>query len=34
MFTTAPDALWSDVLRREGGAYAVLALLPDDPRVN
>ena len=34
VFTTAPDALWSDVLRREGGAYAVLALLPDDPRVN
>lgn len=34
VFTARPDALWSDVLRREGGAYAVLALLPDDPRVN
>jgi putative transcriptional regulator len=34
VFTTTPDVLWSDVLRREGGAYAVLALLPDDPRVN
>jgi putative transcriptional regulator len=34
VFTPTPDALWNDVLRREGGAYAVLALLPDDPRVN
>ena len=34
VFTTVPDALWRDVLRRQGGAYAVLALLPDDPRVN
>jgi putative transcriptional regulator len=34
VFTTAPEMLWSDVLRREGGPLAVLALLPDDPRVN
>jgi putative transcriptional regulator len=34
VFTPSPDRLWQDVLRREGGAYAVLALLPDDPRVN
>ena len=34
VFTTTPDTLWSDVLRREGGALAVLSLLPDDPRVN
>ena len=34
VFTTTPDGLWSEVLRREGGALAVLALLPDDPRVN
>jgi putative transcriptional regulator len=34
VFTTAPEMLWSDVLRREGGPLAILALLPDDPRVN
>jgi putative transcriptional regulator len=34
VFTNAPDTLWSDVLRREGGPLAILALLPDDPRVN
>ena len=34
VFTPDPDLLWRDVLRREGGAYAVLAVLPDDPRVN
>jgi putative transcriptional regulator len=34
VFTTTPDTLWRDVLRREGGPLAVLALLPDDPRVN
>jgi putative transcriptional regulator len=34
VFTDAPDRLWAEVLRREGAAYAVLALLPDDPRVN
>ena len=34
VFTAAPELLWSEVLRREGGPLAVLALLPDDPRVN
>lgn len=34
VFTSAPDHLWKDVLRREGGAYRALAMLPDDPRVN
>jgi putative transcriptional regulator len=34
VFTTDPDGLWRDVLRREGGGLAVLAMLPDDPRLN
>jgi putative transcriptional regulator len=34
VFSTRPDELWRDVLRREGGKYAVLALLPPDPAVN
>jgi putative transcriptional regulator len=34
VFTTAPDGLWADVLRRNGGGLAVLALLPEDPHVN
>jgi putative transcriptional regulator len=34
VFSVKPEDLWSEVLRRQGGAYAVLSLLPDDPRVN
>lgn len=34
VFTPAPEALWRVVLRREGGAHAVLASFPDDPRAN
>jgi putative transcriptional regulator len=34
VFSTDPDGLWRAVLRRRGGADAVLALLPADPRVN
>ncbi len=34
VFTTSPGSLWSDVLRREGGPLAIVAMLPDDPRVN
>jgi len=34
IFSVEPDGLWREVLRRQGGALAVLALLPDDPRVN
>jgi putative transcriptional regulator len=34
VFTDTPDQLWSDVLRRKGGPFRVLALMPDDPRMN
>jgi putative transcriptional regulator len=34
VFTDDPGRLWSDVLRRKGGQYAVLALMPFDPRTN
>lgn len=34
VFTPTPDALWSDVLRRKGGPYSVLALMPPDPSMN
>jgi len=34
IFTVDPDRLWRDVLRREGGGHAVLAMLPDDPEAN
>jgi putative transcriptional regulator len=34
VFTTEPETLWRRVLVREGGAYAVLSLLPDDPQAN
>jgi len=34
VFTDTPNLLWAEVLRREGPAHAILALLPDDPRVN
>ncbi len=34
VFTDEPEQLWSTVLRRQGGPYALLALLPADPRVN
>jgi putative transcriptional regulator len=34
VFTDDPDGLWIEVLRREGGAHAALAMLPDDLRLN
>ena len=34
VFTSAPDGLWSAVLRRKGGTYAVIAMMPPDPSVN
>ena len=34
LFDDEPDELWSAVLRRQGGAYAVLALMPPDPSLN
>jgi putative transcriptional regulator len=34
VFTLDPDELWSEVLRRKGGPYSVLALMPVDPSLN
>jgi putative transcriptional regulator len=34
VFTAAPEELWSDVLRRKGGPFGVLALMPPDPSAN
>jgi putative transcriptional regulator len=33
-FTDEPDQLWSLVLGRKGGSYALLATMPPDPSVN
>jgi putative transcriptional regulator len=33
-FTESPDELWSDVLRRKGGVYELVARMPEDPSVN
>lgn len=34
VFTDDPDGLWSAVLKRKGGPYGVLALMPPDPSLN
>ena len=34
IFTDDPDQLWSDLLRRKGGAYALVARMPLDPSLN
>jgi putative transcriptional regulator len=34
LFPDDPDALWSDVLARKGGQYALVARMPTDPSVN
>ena len=34
VFTLEPDELWSDVLRRKGGPFGVLAQMPVDPSLN
>lgn len=34
VFASADGDLWAAVLRRRGGPYAMLALLPEDPRLN
>jgi putative transcriptional regulator len=34
VFTGDPDELWSEVLRRKGGPFEVLALMPPDPSAN
>lgn len=33
-FTEEPGELWSHVLMRKGGAYALVARMPDDPSLN
>jgi putative transcriptional regulator len=33
-FTDDPDGLWSSVLARKGGSYALVARMPPDPSVN
>jgi putative transcriptional regulator len=34
LFPEDPEALWSDVLARKGGQYALVARMPVDPSVN
>ena len=34
VFREEPGSLWSDVLVRKGGQYALLARMPDDPSLN
>lgn len=34
LFSDDPDGLWSAVLRRQGGQYALLSLMPPDPSLN
>lgn len=34
LFSDDPDGLWSAVLRRQGGPYALLSSMPPDPSLN
>jgi putative transcriptional regulator len=34
VFTPEPERLWSDVLERKGGEYALVARMPLDPSLN
>ncbi len=34
LFPDDPATLWADVLERKGGQYALVARMPDDPRLN
>ena len=34
LFPENPDTLWSDVLERMGGEYALVARMPEDPSLN
>jgi len=34
VFTSEPNSLWSDVLKRKGGPFGVLALMPPNPSLN
>lgn len=34
LFPDDPETLWSDVLARKGGSYALVARMPEDPSLN
>ena len=34
VFAEIPEELWSDILTRKGGSYALIARMPLDPSVN
>jgi len=34
LFTDRPEALWRDLLKRQGGDLALMAYYPDDPSLN
>ena len=34
LFPEDPEALWSDVLARKGGQFALIARMPEDPSLN
>ena len=34
LFPDDPESLWSDVLERKGGSYALVSRMPDDPSMN
>jgi putative transcriptional regulator len=34
VFTEEPEQLWSEVLTRKGGSYALIARMPADPNLN
>ena len=34
VFTDEPETLWRDVLKRKGGPFGVLSLMPPDPSRN
>jgi putative transcriptional regulator len=34
LFSAEPEELWSQVLTRKGGTYALVARMPDDPSLN
>ena len=34
VFSARPETLWSEVLRRKGGEFRLLALMPEDPSLN
>lgn len=34
IFTQEPEGLWGSVLRRKGGSYRLMSLMPSDPSMN